>query len=207
MHHRRHTCWWVWGWCRVLCVRVQEHIHNINSSSYVLRMPPRRPNLSASSLICTASSRVGANTKAVGPARGLLRNALMCIMAGNKKPQVLPLPVLAMATKSRPDIAMGHACAWMGVGAEKPALRICDGVHMCGSCNQAQTHTKNNNQEHAGDGARNTHVAATFVHHEMMIKTHRATQRSLRDHLRAAYGHHLNVTVLAWIMKRAIPHP
>ena len=36
--------------------------------AHVLRKPPERPNLSASSLICTASSRVGASTHIVGPA-------------------------------------------------------------------------------------------------------------------------------------------
>jgi hypothetical protein len=37
--------------------------------------------------------------------------------AGMRKPQVLPLPVEAMATKSRPERAMGQAWAWMKVGA------------------------------------------------------------------------------------------
>lgn len=161
-----------------------------HQKAHVLRMPEEWPNLSASSLICTASSRVGASTSTVGPARGscrgsstpdygcatpsqvrrsfqtavsapvehgaagvvmiavhrevlkirqgsaqqqepavcpTLRVALMCSMPGSRKPQVLPDPVLAMATRSRPAIATGHACAWMGVGAEKPARLICGG--------------------------------------------------------------------------------
>jgi hypothetical protein len=49
----------------------------------------------------------------------------MCMMPGSRKPHVLPLPVLAMATRSRPARAMGQACAWMTVGALNPARRIC----------------------------------------------------------------------------------
>ena len=37
--------------------------------------------------------------------------------AGARKPQVLPLPVEAIATTSRPSAAIGQACAWMNVGA------------------------------------------------------------------------------------------
>jgi hypothetical protein len=98
----------------------------------VLRMPDERPNLSASALICMASSRVGASTSTVGPARGSRRVALMCMMPGSRKPQVLPEPVLAMATQSRPDSAMGHAMAWMGVGDLKPARAICGGGRASG---------------------------------------------------------------------------
>jgi hypothetical protein len=49
----------------------------------------------------------------------------MCIRPGSRKPHVLPLPVLAMATRSRPAMATGHACAWIAVGALKPARLIC----------------------------------------------------------------------------------
>ena len=88
-----------------------------SDEAHVLRMPAERPNLSASSLICTASSRVGASTSMLGPARGSVRVAMICRKPGSRKPQVLPLPVLAMATRSRPSSAIGHDCAWMGVGA------------------------------------------------------------------------------------------
>lgn len=91
----------------------------------MLRMFDERPNLSASVLICMASSRVGASTSMVGPARASLRSAWMWSMPGSRKPHVLPEPVLAMATRSRPLSAMGQACAWMGVGDLKPAWRIC----------------------------------------------------------------------------------
>mmetsp|Transcript_22898 Transcript_22898/g.63275 ORF Transcript_22898/g.63275 Transcript_22898/m.63275 type:complete len:230 (+) Transcript_22898:1843-2532(+) len=89
---------------------------------HVLRMPAARPNLSASLLICTASSRVGASTSSWGPWRKSLWPAfLMCIMPGSKKPHVLPLPVLLTATMSRPPKSTGQAEAWMGVGDVKPA--------------------------------------------------------------------------------------
>ena len=79
--------------------------------AHVLRKPPERPNLSASSLICTASSRVGASTHIVGPARGSLRVAAQCMKPGSRKPHVLPDPVLAMAMRSAPRSATGHAWA------------------------------------------------------------------------------------------------
>ena len=85
--------------------------------TYVFRTPAERPNLSASSLIWTASSRVGASTSMLGPLRGSGRLLWIIIKPGNRNPQVLPLPVFAMATRSLPCKATGHACAWMGVGA------------------------------------------------------------------------------------------
>ena len=42
--------------------------------------------------------------------------------AGRRNPHVLPLPVFAMAMTSLPLTAMGHACAWMGVGDSYPLL-------------------------------------------------------------------------------------
>ena len=83
----------------------------------MLRIPDDLPNLSASSLICTANSRVGAKTSRVGPMRGSFLVALMCRSPGRMKPQVLPLPVLAIETRSLPCIAIDQDCAWMGVGA------------------------------------------------------------------------------------------
>ncbi len=100
------------------------------------------PNLVHSCWIWTASSRVGARMRAIGPSpgwrRGCLKkriqsvthapqrlqstdtHALMCNMAGNAKEIVLPEPVWAIATRSRPLRAMGHDWHWMGVGAGKP---------------------------------------------------------------------------------------
>mmetsp|Transcript_299 Transcript_299/g.2393 ORF Transcript_299/g.2393 Transcript_299/m.2393 type:complete len:200 (+) Transcript_299:2047-2646(+) len=85
-------------------------------------MPDERPKRSASSLICTASSLVGARISMVGPTRGSFCTFLMCMIPGNKYPQVLPLPVLAMATTSLPCKAHAQDWAWMGVGAVNPAL-------------------------------------------------------------------------------------
>ena len=99
--------------CDALClIRRQQ-----KGFTHVFLTPAERPNLSASSLIWTASSRVGASTSMLGPLRGSGRILAMCTKPGNKNPQVLPLPVLAMATKSLPSRATGHACAWIGVGA------------------------------------------------------------------------------------------
>jgi len=95
------------------------------NETHVFLMPDDLPNLSASSLICTASSRVGASTSRVGPPRGSLRVAFMCSMPGSRKPHVLPDPVLAIDTISLPWQAMGQDWAWMGVGSAYPALRIC----------------------------------------------------------------------------------
>lgn len=55
------------------------------------------------------------------------RCARMCRMAGRPKASVLPLPVAAMPTRSRPLSAMGRHCAWMGDGCWK--LRVA-----CSSC-------------------------------------------------------------------------
>jgi hypothetical protein len=46
----------------------------------------------------------------------------MCLNMGNKKARVLPLPVLAMPIKSRPDMIAGIAWTWMGVGFSKPSF-------------------------------------------------------------------------------------
>jgi len=44
--------------------------------------------------------------------------------AGRRKLAVLPLPVLAMPTKSRPPNTMGHAMLWMQVGVVYPAFSM-----------------------------------------------------------------------------------
>jgi hypothetical protein len=112
--------------CTPLCRSRSWELFGAPPYTQVLRMPDDRPNLSASVLICMASSRVGASTSRVGPWRASLRVAWMWSMPGSRKPHVLPLPVLAMATMSRPLRAIGHAWAWMGVGALKPACLICE---------------------------------------------------------------------------------
>mmetsp|Transcript_49705 Transcript_49705/g.106210 ORF Transcript_49705/g.106210 Transcript_49705/m.106210 type:complete len:269 (+) Transcript_49705:405-1211(+) len=100
---------------------------NMARSCSCLRCPPKthtvlQPKASASgrasSWICCASSRVGASTTPTGPRS--LRSVLLRVAAshssGIKKPIVLPEPVWATPTTSRPASEMGSDCAWIGVG-------------------------------------------------------------------------------------------
>ena len=48
--------------------------------------------------------------------------ASMWHKAGSPKARVLPEPVAAMPTTSRPDKMMGQHCAWMGDGAAKSSV-------------------------------------------------------------------------------------
>mmetsp|Transcript_13120 Transcript_13120/g.25790 ORF Transcript_13120/g.25790 Transcript_13120/m.25790 type:complete len:349 (-) Transcript_13120:590-1636(-) len=67
------------------------------------------PNLSHSALICTASSRVGASTRTMGPSpRFRYGWALMCTIEGSRNAQVFPDPVSAIPIMSRPDSATGQ---------------------------------------------------------------------------------------------------
>ena len=47
----------------------------------------------------------------------------MCLNIGKRKAMVLPLPVLAIPIKSRPDMMAGMAWAWIGVGLSNIALK------------------------------------------------------------------------------------
>ena len=88
-------------------------------------MPSGPPNLTHSSAICVASSRVGASTSTrgafgcpgIGP--GLLPQS--CLNAGTRKPSVLPLPVFATPMTSDPASAGGQAWPWIAEGVAKPA--------------------------------------------------------------------------------------
>lgn len=81
------------------------------------------PNSLATDWICWASSRVGASTSTIGPSpRDSGRWLLMCTSPGSMYASVLPEPVMAMPSRSRPDSAMGQPCAWIGVGVTKPCL-------------------------------------------------------------------------------------
>mmetsp|Transcript_57034 Transcript_57034/g.180540 ORF Transcript_57034/g.180540 Transcript_57034/m.180540 type:complete len:246 (-) Transcript_57034:158-895(-) len=91
--------------------------------THTLFTPHLAPASSRTSWICTASSRVGERMRHTGP---WLPGALptgswskMCARAGRPKPRVLPEPVEAMATASRPDITIGQHCDWMGEGCVK----------------------------------------------------------------------------------------
>src|SRR3990172_6326686 len=73
----------------------------------------------ASSVICIASSRVGASTtmRAFLPRTPAPRRW----SEGRTKAAVLPVPVRARPITSWPSSAGGMACAWIGVGASKPS--------------------------------------------------------------------------------------
>src|SRR5712692_6906575 len=88
------------------------------------RTPWSLPKRTASSPICSASSLVGASTRARGPcARGPCESRSRM---GKRNAAVLPVPVAAQPITSLPSIAGGMARAWMGVGASKPACsRAC----------------------------------------------------------------------------------
>ena len=65
---------------------------------------------------------VGANTRIAGCPRLRSQPWVKSLWnAGNKNPQVLPLPVLATVITSRPFKAIGQAWAWVGVGFANPA--------------------------------------------------------------------------------------
>src|SRR5688572_10800330 len=71
-----------------------------------------------SSRICAASSRVGVITSARVVPRG---RSISLWRMGSRNAAVLPLPVMAQASTSRPAIAGGIASAWIGVGRVKPS--------------------------------------------------------------------------------------
>jgi len=64
-----------------------------------------------------ASSRVGVRTRARTPRPG--RSARRCRI-GSTNAAVLPLPVIAAASRSRPSSAGGRTARWTGVGSMKP---------------------------------------------------------------------------------------
>ena len=70
------------------------------------------------SRICAASSRVGVTTSARVVRRGF--PSRRCRI-GSRNAAVLPLPVAAHASRSRPSSAGGMASAWIGVGRTKPS--------------------------------------------------------------------------------------
>ena len=66
--------------------------------------------------ICEASSRVGASTSMrIWPGLGMLRAAASRSSAGSMKAAVLPVPVWAMPSRSRPVRTVGMAWVWIGV--------------------------------------------------------------------------------------------
>lgn len=84
-------------------------------------------NLVVSASICSASSRVGANTTPKGPKWAFDMSSFKSLMKesiGITKDAVLPDPVSATPIKSRPEMAIGIACRWIGVGLEYPMSDI-----------------------------------------------------------------------------------
>eukprot|EP00955_Chlamydomonas_euryale_P042207 352233-Chlamydomonas_euryale.AAC.3 len=83
------------------------------------RSPKGFAKTRASRWICSASSLVGATTSPMGPSPFAARRcADACSTIGSTNAAVLPLPVFAMPSTSRPDSAAGSACAWIAVGTE-----------------------------------------------------------------------------------------
>ena len=84
--------------------------------------PTLLPASSSTTLICSASSLVGAMTSATGlvpDATPASICARMCLMAGKPNASVFPLPVAAIPTRSLPDRAIGRHCDWIGDGIVK----------------------------------------------------------------------------------------
>ena len=87
----------------------------------VLRCEPEE-NADKLSAICFASSRVGARISArVVFGEGFSPFFISASSIGRPKAAVLPVPVWARPITSRPFIACGIACAWIGVGSVMPS--------------------------------------------------------------------------------------
>src|SRR5690625_5457123 len=86
----------------------------LNSETYL-------PYVRTDSSICSASSRGGVTIRARG--ERCLRLSwlpLSPLRIGRTKAAVLPVPVCAHPMTSRPVVATGMACAWIGVGEVYP---------------------------------------------------------------------------------------
>ena len=70
---------------------------------------------------CTASSRVGTTIRLCVRRGAVGALSQMCCSMGNENAAVLPDPVWAEASTSRPCKMAGMACTWMGVGVLKPS--------------------------------------------------------------------------------------
>src|SRR5271165_3068970 len=82
-------------------------------------MPVPAASLVKVSLIWMASSLVGLRITALTPPAGFLARIWSI---GTTNARVLPVPVCAVATMSRPSRAGGMDCACTGVGVTKPCL-------------------------------------------------------------------------------------
>ena len=79
------------------------------------------PMLRSTSKICIASSRVGEITRAPRPSAFDHRCLYSCSSTGMRNASVLPDPVRAAPSTSRPRRAIGTASFWIGVMSRKPA--------------------------------------------------------------------------------------
>ena len=70
-------------------------------------------SFSASTAICSASSRVGVMTRPIGPFSLCGRQRFM---NGRRNAAVLPVPVCAWPITSWPFMAAGMTASWTGVG-------------------------------------------------------------------------------------------
>mmetsp|Transcript_42391 Transcript_42391/g.130877 ORF Transcript_42391/g.130877 Transcript_42391/m.130877 type:complete len:358 (-) Transcript_42391:282-1355(-) len=75
----------------------------------------RQPTTCRTLKICSASSRVGERMSAPRPLSPSQRSTCRRSITGSRKASVLPLPVLAAPSTSRPVRACGSAAAWMCV--------------------------------------------------------------------------------------------
>ena len=73
------------------------------------------PYFTKFSATCSASSRVGSRIRLRGM-RALARPEARMSSIGRVKPAVLPVPVWAQPSTSRPISTMGMAASWIGVG-------------------------------------------------------------------------------------------
>ena len=74
------------------------------------------PYFCTASATCMASSRVGTSTSACASKGRRSFGVTSCIM-GSAKAAVLPVPVAAWPSTSRPAISAGMVSRWIGVGS------------------------------------------------------------------------------------------
>ena len=101
-------------------------LYGIPPTTVSMRCPDPFASCEHAASICRASSRVGLTTSARGDP-GRLARPMRSIM-GSANAAVLPVPVVAAATTSRPSSASGMACSCTGVGTVNPIRATADRV-------------------------------------------------------------------------------
>mmetsp|Transcript_28880 Transcript_28880/g.51643 ORF Transcript_28880/g.51643 Transcript_28880/m.51643 type:complete len:215 (-) Transcript_28880:231-875(-) len=79
-----------------------------------------------------ANSRVGAMMRQIGLPFASAFSSLHLVRAGSRYPSVFPLPVLAIASTSRPATASGQEAACTALGALKPGCAISSFINFFG---------------------------------------------------------------------------